>query len=293
LINNSNRGEKLSAAIAHDTGIVNERLLHSLAAVPRERFIGPPPWRIARPAYDGSSGATYEETENLDAIYSNVSIALDSQRRLYNGAPGTVAVWLDALAPKDGERAFHVGCATGYYTAILSHLAGATGSVVGVDVDPPLVDIAAKALAGYSNVSVEVADGSRFDPGTFDVGLVSAGFAEIPLIWLSRMSSHGRLTVPLTVPLPAPGGESNLSKGIVFLIERIGPNYAMRMIGGAIIFTAAGDASRESRLRLMKSLQTASPHEVRSLRVDPHMPNETCWLHNETHCLSRKVVPRE
>ncbi|MCA1579936.1 MAG: methyltransferase domain-containing protein [Acidobacteria bacterium] len=284
-------GKALAAAISRDTAIVDQRLLQAFASVPRERFVGSPPWLIARPSYDGSSGATYEETNDLKALYGNVSIALDSGRQLYNGAPGTVAVWLDALAPQCGERAFHVGCATGYYTAILSQLVGRTGVVVGVDVDEKLVRIAEKALAEHRNVMVEAADGLRFDPGTFDVALVSAGLAEIPALWLSRMSSRGRFTIPLTVPLPSRGGQTNLSKGIVFLVERIGAQYSARMIGGAIIFTAAGEEARDAQRRLMKSLERASPREVRSLRRDAHLPSEACWLHNNSYCLSRAQIP--
>ncbi len=293
MISNPRLGKALAAAISRDTGIVDERLLQVFASVPRECFVGAPPWLIARPSYDGSAGATYEKTDDPETLYSNVSIALDGARQLYNGSPATVAVWLDALAPREGERAFHVGCATGYYTAVLSQLVGSTGSVVGIDVEESLVRIAQNALATYPNTSVEVADGARYDPGTFDVALVSAGFEEIPASWLSRMSSHGRLTVPLAVPLPSPGGHSNLSKAAVFLIERMGAQYSARMVGGAIIFMATGRASRESVRRLVRSLQTASPREVQSLRRDPHEQNDTCWLHSDEYCLSRVMVQRE
>lgn len=293
MINNARLGKALAAAISVETGIVDERFLHAFASVPRECFVGAPPWLIARPSYDCSSGATYVETDDPETLYSNVSIALDSSRQLYNGAPAIVAGWLHALAPRIGDRAFHVGCATGYYTAILSHLVGLTGSVVGVDVEESLVRIAQDTLAACPNISVDVADGLGYDPGTFDVALVSAGVDEIPASWLSSMSSNGRLLVPLAVPLPCRAGHSNLSKAAVFLIERTGERYLARMVGGAIIFTARGSGSREPARRLMRSLQEASPREVQSLRRDLHEQNTTCWLHCDEYCLSRLKVQGE
>ncbi len=280
-----NPGETLSSSIARETGISNDRLLRAFAAVPRERFVGTPPWIIARPAYDGAAGATYEKTANVEALYSNVSVALDADRQLFNGAPATVASWLDALAPKDGERAFHVGCATGYYTAILAELVGPAGSVIGVDLEESFIDVAETELRRYPNVAIEAADGFRYDPGPFDAGLVSTGAAEIPDVWLSRLNDGGRLVVPLTVPLPA----SSLAKGIVFLIRRDGGHWPARMIGGAIIFPAGGSVSTDAQRRLMSSLQRGNPHDVQWLRRDSHRATESCWLHNETYCLSGEV----
>jgi protein-L-isoaspartate O-methyltransferase len=178
-MSNSHLGDRLASAIARDTGITRANLLHAFAVVERERFLGPPPWLIAKPSYDGSAGPEYEQTAALASLYSNVSVALEPDRQLYNGQPGTVAVWLDALNPRAGERVFHVGCGSGYYTAILAMLVGPAGSVIAVDVDESLVNFARKALADFRNVSAVVADAGTFDPGAFDVALVSAGFSVI------------------------------------------------------------------------------------------------------------------
>jgi protein-L-isoaspartate(D-aspartate) O-methyltransferase len=291
-MSNSHHGDRLASAIARDTGITRANLLHAFAVVERERFLGPPPWLIAKPAYDGSDGAEYEQTTELASLYSNVSVALDPDRQLYNGQPGTVAVWLDALNPRAGERVFHVGCGSGYYTAILATLVGPAGSVIAVDVDELLVNFARKALADCRNVSAVVADAGTFDPGVFDVALVNAGFSVIPDSWLSGLSpSHGRLVIPLTVPLPSRRRRSNLSKGIVFLIERAEQAYFARMLGGAIIFTAAGNPPDAAQKQLIESLRRGNPHEVRSLRRDAHAVDTSCWLHAERYCFSRVAPP--
>lgn len=205
--------------------------------------------------------------------------ALDRSRQLFNGAPGTVAVWLEALAPREGERAFHAGCGSGYYSAILARLVDV---VVAVDVDDALIDQAGEALADLPNVSVLTADAMAFAPSSYDVGMANMGVSVIPEPWLERMNPRGgRMAFPLTVPIDA-----NLSKGIVLLIERTVDKYAVRMIGVAVVFAAAGKADEAAQRRLMKSLISGNPHEVKSLRRDAHAENATCWRHEERYCLS-------
>jgi protein-L-isoaspartate(D-aspartate) O-methyltransferase len=281
-------GSRLAAAIAHHTGIQDPRLLEAFSSVRREAFVGPPPWWVATPATDGASGPACRETSDLARMYDNASIALDARRQLFNGAPGAVAPWLAALGPKPGERAFHVGCATGYYTAVLATLVGPSGPVIGVDVDVPLVERGRAAVAPFPNVSLVVADGRTFDPGEFDVAMISAGVPTIPDRWLDRLSrNHGRLVVPLTVPMLGPSGHSNLSRGIVFLIERAGEDYGATMIGGTVIYSTTGRSSLRARRQLMRSLQDYTPHDVRSLRRDPHARSAACWFHCRPVCLSR------
>jgi protein-L-isoaspartate(D-aspartate) O-methyltransferase len=286
-------GTRLAAAVAHQAGIHDPRLLQAIASVRRENFVGPPPWLVAIPAIDGAGGLRCRETSDLARVYDNVSIALDESRQLFNGAPGTIAAWLAALNPRPGERAFHVGCATGYYTAVLSLLVGPAGPVIGVDVDAPLVDRGRRAVEAFPNVSLVIADGQTYDPGEFDLALVSTGVSTMPDRWLTRLSpNHGRLVVPLTVPMLGPSTGSHLSRGIVFLIERTGDQYGATMIGGAVIYSAAGRASIAARRQLVRSLQDGSPHDVRSLRRDSHPRDPACWFHHKRLCLSRNPPGR-
>lgn len=94
-------------------------------------------------------------------IYHNVSIALDLQRQLYNGAPGVLAPWLDALGIGSGAHVLHVGCGTGYYSAILAEIAGPGVSVAAVEVDDGLAERARAALCGWPTVSVTRGNGRQ------------------------------------------------------------------------------------------------------------------------------------
>jgi len=284
-------GRRLAEALARETGITNARLLDAFASIPRERFLGDPPWLIAKTPLDGGMQSIYEETDDADALYANVSVALDADRQLFNGPPGTVGSWIAVLDVQLGERVFHVGCGTGYYTAILAELAGSRGSVIGVDVDEELIDRANDALAHVPNVSILKADATTFAPSFFDAAIANMGVSVIPPLWLSRMNpKRGRFVIPLAAPLPRRGGAAFLSKSIVFLIERDDDAYSARMIGGAIIFTAIGSTNEDAQKRLWRSLETSDPHGVHSLRRDRHEADATCWLHEDDYCFSRNSV---
>ena len=116
-------------------GIRSERLLQALAEVPRERFLGPGPWIVA-----GSPAMKPAETPNADPthIYDDVSVALDASQNLYNGAPGVLIPWINALDLQEGASVFHLGGGAGYYTAIIAKVVGARGRVVMAEVDEKL-----------------------------------------------------------------------------------------------------------------------------------------------------------
>lgn len=71
-------------------------------------------------------------------LYRDVAIFLDANKMLTNGNRTTRAPWLDALRLAAGKSVFHLGCGTGYYTAIMAEVVGPRGKVTAVEVDPAL-----------------------------------------------------------------------------------------------------------------------------------------------------------
>ncbi len=107
--------------------------LHAaFAAVPRERFVGEGPWRI-KTLWEPHA---YWTTADPDPrhVYHDVLIALDETLNLNNGQPSFWAYLLDRTPVAKGETVVHLGCGTGYYTAILAELVGSGGKVVGLDI---------------------------------------------------------------------------------------------------------------------------------------------------------------
>jgi SAM-dependent methyltransferase len=81
------------------------------------------------------------------------------------GAHGEVA--MAAHPPSPGDRVLDIGCGFGDTTLRLAGMVGSGGEVVGVDVAPPFVELAAKeaAEAGAANVSYSVGDVQIADLG--------------------------------------------------------------------------------------------------------------------------------
>ena len=216
-----------------------------------------------------------------------MSVALDPGRNLYNGAPGTLLAWIDALDLREGDRVFHIGGGAGYYTAILARTVGPAGRVVMAEVDETLGNRARQLLSDLDNVEVIAGDGGLHDPGVCDAILVNAGATHPAPLWLDRLAPGGRLLVPLTFEFP----NSHLGKGALLKIARQGSGFAAAFLAGAapvIVYSCVGVRSPELNERLLTAYTTEAQRlgEVRSLRRDSHAPDDACWVHAEALCLS-------
>jgi SAM-dependent methyltransferase len=120
-------------------------VVNSFATVPREQFVGPGPWRIKSPM----DLTEYWITDDADPrqVYHDVLIALDESRGINNGQPSLWAYLFDRLDLTPGEHVLHLGCGTGYYTAIIAELVGSSGRVTAVEIDLTLAQTARAALA--------------------------------------------------------------------------------------------------------------------------------------------------
>jgi protein-L-isoaspartate(D-aspartate) O-methyltransferase len=94
-------------------------------------------------------------------VYHNIGVAIDSSRQLFNGQPGTIAPWIDALDLVPGKRVLHVGSGLGYYTAILARVVGSAGRVLAFEADDQLANEARGNLMPYQQVDVRCTDGSE------------------------------------------------------------------------------------------------------------------------------------
>lgn len=116
--------KRYAEEICAAANINSEPLLKAFADVPREDFVGQGPWTVlSRPAPGERQPQMADASDPCD-LYRDVAVYLDRSRTLTNGNPSTLAPWLDALNLSDGKSVFHLGCGTGYYTAIIGKLWG-------------------------------------------------------------------------------------------------------------------------------------------------------------------------
>jgi protein-L-isoaspartate(D-aspartate) O-methyltransferase len=267
----------------------SDALVDAFAAVPRERFLGSPPWKIWDPIVSPTFVAgknPYVESDDPRALYRDVLVALDAERGINNGQPSLWAIIYDRLNAARGERIVHIGCGVGYYTAVLAELVGPSGSVVGLDVDPVLLARARQTLAGWANVEVKERNGALHNEGPADIIIVNAGITHPLDIWLDALKPGGRLAVPLTFEGLAP----NAGFGAFFKITRCTDGFAAAFVCPTGIIHFAGARDAEANKRLMETWRDDLPRasKVASLRRDAHDKDPTCWLHGQDYCLSTK-----
>lgn len=272
--------------------IQSEAIVSAFAKVPRENFLGPGPWQIANPdswqAMAGAKGGSYRPTADADPkhLYHNVLIAIDASRHLNNGQPSGLAMWIDALELRRGERVLHVGCGVGYYTAIIAEVVGPQGHVIGVEVDGELAERARRNLEYLSNVEVVNASGADFDSGASDAIFINAGATHPLKIWLDNLRAGGHLLLPLTFARD----ESSSGGGFMLKVVREDEGYSARFISPVAIFPCAGARDEAANQRLREAMSKGTWMTVQSLRREPHEEAETCWLHDENFCLSTLAV---
>lgn len=117
--------------------------------------------------------------------------------------PSTVARMLRMLDVPVGARVLDVGAGSGWTTALLAHLVGPTGSVLGVELEPDLADWGARNLAatgqGWARI-VLARPGVLGVPeeGPYDRILVSAEARELPVPLVEQLGPTGRMVAPVS-----------------------------------------------------------------------------------------------
>ncbi len=118
--------------------------------------------------------------------------------------PLTVAFMIEKLQPLSGEKILDVGSGSGWTSALLAEIVGATGKVYGVERICELTDFASGNIGKYNyikkgTVQIICTDGYKGLPefAPFDKILVSAAAEEIPEKLLEQLRPGGRLVIPL------------------------------------------------------------------------------------------------
>jgi len=220
----------------------------AFAKVPREAFLGPPPWLI------GSGGtASWSTTGDAAALYQDVLVALDRAKGINNGQPSLHARCIAALDLTKQDHVLHVGAGTGYYTAILAELAG---SVDAYEIEQELAAAAIRNLAPWPNVSVHAESATGRALLGADAIYVSAGASHPDRFWLDALRDGGRLLFPLT-------GDERW--GGMLLVRRQGHAFAAKFISTCGFIHCVGARDPATAARLTAAFRSGNEDRVRSL----------------------------
>jgi len=263
-------------AVAH---VRNETVLRAFAAVPREDFVGSGPWRLLN-LYE----QRYWTTPDADPrwLYHNVLVALDESRGLNTGEPSLWAHHFDRIDLRTGERVLQIGTGTGYFTAILAEIVGPEGRVLGLEVDGQLA-VAAKAnLEHWPQAAVRKVEGVVPIDGQWDVLIAFAGVSAPPMVWVDALADGGRALIPLT---------NEQRFGMLLRIDRAADGFAARQAGTIGIFPCTGGRDLADVDPTGRALADyAGRSALKCLRRDVHEADDSCWLHHDGWCLSKRAM---
>ena len=148
-------------------------------AMPREGFL--PRGEQRRASYDGPLPIGHGQTSSQ---------------------PRTVAAMLRLLEVAPGQSVLDVGSGSGWTTALLAHLVGPTGSVLGVELEPTLVTFGSANLARTDQPWARIRAATPGvlgvpDHAPYDRVLVSAEPATLPQQLVDQLADGGRLVIPV------------------------------------------------------------------------------------------------
>lgn len=169
--------------------------------------------RITSPAVEAAFRAVARERFMPAGTDLELAYGVDRPVVTKRGSDGTAtssisaayiqARMLEHVQLQPGMRVLEVGSG-GLNAALIAETMGAGGAVVSVDIDPDVTACATRLLRenGYGDrVQVLTADAAVPLPGAalFDAIIVTAAVADIVPAWLTQLSPHGRLSLPLVM----------------------------------------------------------------------------------------------
>ena len=130
---------------------------------------------------------------------------LDTPLEIGNGqtisAPHMVAIMVEGLDIKKGQKILEIGAGSGYHAAIVSKLIGKNGHIYTIERHSSLVENAKNNIknAGITNITIENGDGSqglsKYAP--YDRIYVTCAAPGIPPPLIEQLNNKGKLMIPV------------------------------------------------------------------------------------------------
>lgn len=118
--------------------------------------------------------------------------------------PLTVAFMLEKLGANPGDKVLDIGSGSGWTMALLAHIVGKKGKVIGIERNKDLCEFGTNNISKYhliegGRAKIICADGSKgyVNEAPYQRILVSASAKEIPKDLKKQLAVGGRLVIPV------------------------------------------------------------------------------------------------
>ncbi|MFA5233732.1 MAG: methyltransferase domain-containing protein [Sulfurimonas sp.] len=114
--------------------------------------------------------------------------------------PRTVAMMMEMLSPKEGQKILDIGSGSGWTTALLAYIAGESGLVIGVERVAELVKFGSANLKKYNLKNAKIIEAGEklgIEGEMFERILVSAAAEEFPYELKSQLKVGGKIVIPV------------------------------------------------------------------------------------------------
>lgn len=156
-------------------GVRNPAVLDAMRRVPREAFL---------------------PGELDEFAYQDTPLPIEGGQTI--SQPYIVALMIESVEPRAGDRALEIGTGSGYAAAVLSEV---VGEVYTVERHEQLAKLASRRFAGlgYTKIKVLHGDGTLgwAEHAPYNVILVTAGGPQVPKPLLEQLAIGGRLIIPV------------------------------------------------------------------------------------------------
>jgi len=150
-------------------------------------------------AFSDIDRALFVGLENREIAYADRPLPIGHDQTI--SQPTTVGFMLELLGAQLGDRALDVGSGSGWTTALLAHIVGPQGSVLGIERIPDLARRSREHLAAIgARVTVRDATPGVLgapDDAPFDRILVSAAADDVPDGLVRQLRIGGVMVLPV------------------------------------------------------------------------------------------------
>ncbi|MBI2097360.1 MAG: protein-L-isoaspartate O-methyltransferase [Candidatus Vogelbacteria bacterium] len=153
-------------------------------------------------AFEAIDRADFVPAELVSQAYLNEPLPIGFGQTI--SQPWTVAFMLEKLQAKIGQKILDIGSGSGWQTALLAHLVGQTGLVIGLELIPELCQMSRQNIARYNFLRRGIAELHCLNAvkgfpaaAPFDRIISAAAAPEISAVWLEQLKVGGRLVAPV------------------------------------------------------------------------------------------------